>query len=213
MAEKLQKAEKDRHIMEEKVKLWKTPVGLARPIQPHIDPLVTHRGLGAFCDKDFMRKPSDKSGEDMDESGSDLSPKCDNTSKITVENNEDEKAERKIRNEFDEKDLKSDKPEDTKEPEEDSETFTNEKGDSNNIDNDSKEIEPEPADEVVKTIADVVDASEVIGEGTVSDAENKTSDKVTDENEIVETISENNSCTEQSDVNITGNGSVVLNEA
>lgn len=55
-AEKLQKAEKDRHIMEEKVKLWKTPVGLARPIQPHPEPLVTHRGLGAFCEKDFVKK-------------------------------------------------------------------------------------------------------------------------------------------------------------
>lgn len=55
-AEKLQKAEKDRHIMEEKVKLWKTPVGLARPILPHPEPLVTHRGLGAFCEKDFVKK-------------------------------------------------------------------------------------------------------------------------------------------------------------
>lgn len=54
--EKLQRAEKDRHVMEEKVKLWKTPVGLARPIQPHPEPLVTHRGLGAFCEKDFVRK-------------------------------------------------------------------------------------------------------------------------------------------------------------
>ncbi|KAL4223671.1 Differentially expressed in FDCP 6 [Mactra antiquata] len=56
--EKLQRAEKDRCILEEKVKLWRKPVGLARPLPPpQSNPHVTHRGLGAFCDKDFV-KPS-----------------------------------------------------------------------------------------------------------------------------------------------------------
>lgn len=54
----MQRAEKDRQIIEEKVKLWKTPVGLARPVQPNVNPLVTHRGQGAFCDRDFLKKPS-----------------------------------------------------------------------------------------------------------------------------------------------------------
>lgn len=58
-AEKLQRAEKERHIMEEKVKLWKTPVGLARPILPHPEPMTTHRGKGAFCDHDFQKTRSD----------------------------------------------------------------------------------------------------------------------------------------------------------
>jgi len=31
-------------------------VGLARPISPTAKPLVTHRGMGAFCDKDFVKK-------------------------------------------------------------------------------------------------------------------------------------------------------------
>ncbi|XP_053375261.1 switch-associated protein 70-like [Mercenaria mercenaria] len=70
-AEKLQKAEKDRYIMEEKVKLWKTPVGLARPIQPHPEPLVTHRGLGAFCDRDFVKKQDDNANREDENNGMD----------------------------------------------------------------------------------------------------------------------------------------------
>ncbi|XP_052073275.1 switch-associated protein 70-like [Mytilus californianus] len=55
--ERLQEAENERLKMEEKVKLWKKPnVGLARPIQPTNRPLITHRGLGAFCATDFLRK-------------------------------------------------------------------------------------------------------------------------------------------------------------
>ena len=42
--------------MEDKVSLWKRPVGLARPIIPTVDPHVTHRGLGAFCDRDFQKR-------------------------------------------------------------------------------------------------------------------------------------------------------------
>lgn len=83
-AEKLQKAEKDRHIMEEKVKLWKTPVGLARPIQPHAEPLVTHRGLGAFCDKDFFKKPSStKENEDSGSNGFDKLENEESSDKVT----------------------------------------------------------------------------------------------------------------------------------
>ena len=58
-AEKLQKAENDRRIMEDKVKLWKTPVGLARPIVPTVNPHVTHRGRGAFCELDFVKISKD----------------------------------------------------------------------------------------------------------------------------------------------------------
>ncbi|XP_063448835.1 switch-associated protein 70-like [Mytilus trossulus] len=55
--ERLQEAENERLKMEEKVKLWKKPnVGLARPIQPTNRPLISHRGLGAFCATDFLRK-------------------------------------------------------------------------------------------------------------------------------------------------------------
>ena len=60
-AEKLQKAEKDRRIMEEKANLWKRPVGLARLVEPKIDRRVTHRGRGAFCDLDFQRRPDETS--------------------------------------------------------------------------------------------------------------------------------------------------------
>lgn len=53
---KLEKAEKDRIIAEAKMKLWKTPtIGLARPVLPKYDPFITHRGEGAFCEKDFKR--------------------------------------------------------------------------------------------------------------------------------------------------------------
>ncbi|XP_061163059.1 switch-associated protein 70-like isoform X1 [Saccostrea echinata] len=59
---KLEKAEKDRTIAEAKMKLWKTPtIGLARPVLPKTDPFVTHRGEGAFCDKDFSKKDGEKS--------------------------------------------------------------------------------------------------------------------------------------------------------
>ena len=57
--EKLKKAEKDRKIMEDKANLWKKPVGLRRPLEPKVDPLVTHRGYGAFCDMDFHRRPEE----------------------------------------------------------------------------------------------------------------------------------------------------------
>lgn len=76
-AEKLQRAEKDRHIMEEKVKLWKTPVGLARPIQPHVDPLVTHRGRGAFCKQDFVKKPPGIDADAKDDNVPDVEKKPD----------------------------------------------------------------------------------------------------------------------------------------
>jgi hypothetical protein len=57
----LEKAEKDRVIAEAKMKLWKTPtIGLARPVLPKYDPLLTHRGEGAFCEEDFKRKNSQK---------------------------------------------------------------------------------------------------------------------------------------------------------
>ena len=42
------------------MKLWKTPVGLARPIVPTVNPQVTHRGRGAFCDLDFTKISKDK---------------------------------------------------------------------------------------------------------------------------------------------------------
>ena len=42
------------------MKLWKTPVGLARPIVPTVNPHVTHRGRGAFCDLDFTKTLKDK---------------------------------------------------------------------------------------------------------------------------------------------------------
>lgn len=55
-SEKLQVAEKERVKLEHKVKLWKTPtVGLAKPIGPKVDKLTTHRGLGAFCEEDFLK--------------------------------------------------------------------------------------------------------------------------------------------------------------
>ena len=43
--------------MEAKVKLWKTPVGLAKGVEPKVDPNVTHRGQGAFCRDDFSKVP------------------------------------------------------------------------------------------------------------------------------------------------------------
>lgn len=53
---KLQDAEKERIKLQDKVKLWKTPnIGLARPVQPKLDRLITHRGKGAFCDGDFVK--------------------------------------------------------------------------------------------------------------------------------------------------------------
>lgn len=88
-ANKLLKAEKDRQIIEEKVKLWKTPVGLARPIQPKVNPLITHRGQGAFCDKDFVRKHSfDDTFKPFDEPKKDDEPIKDKGEKVN-ENNSD----------------------------------------------------------------------------------------------------------------------------
>ncbi|XP_052245022.1 switch-associated protein 70-like isoform X2 [Dreissena polymorpha] len=72
-AEKLQKAENDRKIMEEKAQLWKRPIGLAKPVQPTFNPLISHRGQGAFCQDDFVKRErdkepnADKSGNDSDE--------------------------------------------------------------------------------------------------------------------------------------------------
>ncbi|KAL3857719.1 hypothetical protein ACJMK2_012361 [Sinanodonta woodiana] len=54
--EKIKSAENERSKMEQKVKLWKTPVGLARQIQPTISPFVTHRGRGAFTETEFEIK-------------------------------------------------------------------------------------------------------------------------------------------------------------
>ncbi|WAR02414.1 SWP70-like protein, partial [Mya arenaria] len=59
-AEKLQRAEKDRKILEEKARLWRQPVGLARLITPSANPHITHRGVGAFCDRDFVRKGTEQ---------------------------------------------------------------------------------------------------------------------------------------------------------
>lgn len=70
---KLERAEKDRIIAEAKMKLWKTPtIGLARPVLPKYDPFTTHRGEGAFCDKDFKKRSVGKEhlGEMTKESGS-----------------------------------------------------------------------------------------------------------------------------------------------
>lgn len=69
---KLQDAEKERIKLQDKVKLWKTPnIGLARPIQPKVDPLITHRGKGAFCDGDFV-KHQDIVAENSSDSKEDL---------------------------------------------------------------------------------------------------------------------------------------------
>ncbi|XP_048763124.1 switch-associated protein 70-like isoform X2 [Ostrea edulis] len=60
---KLEKAEKDRIIAEAKMKLWKNPtIGLARPVLPKVDPFLTHRGEGAFCQQDFIKKDDEKEG-------------------------------------------------------------------------------------------------------------------------------------------------------
>lgn len=70
---KLERAEKDRIIAEAKMKLWKTPtIGLARPVLPKYDPFITHRGEGAFCDKDFKKRSVGKEhlDEETKESGS-----------------------------------------------------------------------------------------------------------------------------------------------
>ncbi|KAK3600223.1 hypothetical protein CHS0354_003019 [Potamilus streckersoni] len=58
--EKIKSAENERSKMEQKVKLWKTPVGLARQIQPTINPFVTHRGKGAFTETEFEIKMKER---------------------------------------------------------------------------------------------------------------------------------------------------------
>lgn len=66
-SEKLKQAEKDRTRLEEKVKLWQTPtIGLARPLPLNVNPLVTHRGEGAFCKQDFKRRPSEDENKPPD---------------------------------------------------------------------------------------------------------------------------------------------------
>lgn len=82
-SEKLQKAEKDRQIMEHKVKLWKDPVGFKRLIEPKIDPHVTHRGKGAFCEDDFKKRPEhiekDKDYKEKSEAKTELKKEIENT--------------------------------------------------------------------------------------------------------------------------------------
>lgn len=89
----MQRAEKDRQIIEEKVKLWKTPVGLARPVQPKINPLVTHRGRGAFCNRDFLKKSSDTEPPSTEESPTESPTKKDMSDDTFDENSERERSE------------------------------------------------------------------------------------------------------------------------
>lgn len=91
-AEKLQKAENERRIVEDKVKLWKTPVGLARPIVPKVNPHITHRGEGAFCDWDFMKRPQamvPKKDEENDTGDQEDSNKDEKLSNSVVDDKKD----------------------------------------------------------------------------------------------------------------------------
>lgn len=98
-SKKLLKAEKDRLIIEEKVKLWKKPVGLARPVEPKVNPLITHRGHGAFCDRDFLRKPSvddaNKTDEETDEKD-DIQGKVDDENHVFEETEDNSKNEETV---------------------------------------------------------------------------------------------------------------------
>ncbi|XP_064612432.1 switch-associated protein 70-like [Liolophura sinensis] len=52
---KLEEAQLERVKAQEKARLWSTPIGLARPIQPEPKPWITHRGEGAFIEADFHK--------------------------------------------------------------------------------------------------------------------------------------------------------------
>lgn len=54
---KLEEAQLERAKAQEKARLWTTPIGLARPIQPEAKPWTTHRGEGAFVEADFHKLP------------------------------------------------------------------------------------------------------------------------------------------------------------
>ena len=94
-ANKLLRAEKDRLIIEEKVKLWKKPIGLAKPIGPKVNPLITHRGYGAFCKGDFKKRPSDSEphSSDDDHKTHGHESDVDNTTKTAVNNTMEASAE------------------------------------------------------------------------------------------------------------------------
>ncbi|KAK3084808.1 hypothetical protein FSP39_019379 [Pinctada imbricata] len=93
---KLLLAEKERSIMEAKVKLWKTPIGLARPVEPKVDPRVTHRGRGAFCEDDFKKSPEwckDKFNQKEVENG-DEGRVIENKDKQAKQDGDSEKSEK-----------------------------------------------------------------------------------------------------------------------
>lgn len=90
---KLEKAEKDRIIAEAKMKLWKTPtIGLARPVLPKYDPFITHRGEGAFCEKDFKKRSVGK--EHLDEEKKESGPE--QTNNVPEQSGEKNKSENHV---------------------------------------------------------------------------------------------------------------------